>query len=171
MISVSSVVVVFLFAIIEFSQEDISRGRLTSMAGVIGCNFFRFYHIQNVTYIFGFADLLYSKDFFTVLAIMVNILVIIGGSGGRWRRYWLLLTIILLLHILNILNILNILDILNILNILKILNILNILKLKVDRLPKFNRYKNVTVLIESCRAFWTRVWSNWGVQRVCLVGR
>ena len=71
----------------EFFQEDISRGRLTSMAGVIGCNFFRFYHIQNVTYIYGFADLLYSKDYFTVLAIMVNILVIIGGSGGRWRRY------------------------------------------------------------------------------------
>jgi len=41
-------------------EEEISRGRLTSMAGVI------------------------------VLAIMVNILVILGGSGGRWRRALLL---------------------------------------------------------------------------------
>ena len=41
-------------------QAEISRGTLTWMAGLI------------------------------VLAIMVNILVILGGSGGRWRRGLLL---------------------------------------------------------------------------------
>ena len=165
MISLSSVVVFFSLQYWVFSGGYIKRP-INIDGGSDRLQFFSFLsHPKYYIHIWLCIFVIFKRLSFSVLAIMVNILVIIGGSGGRWRRYWLLLTIILLLRILNILKILNILDVLN------ILNILNILKLKVDRLPKFNRYKIVTVLIESCRAFWTRVWSNWGVQRVCLVGR